>query len=1493
MRKRVFSWALVLLLLFGMLSSGIRAEEAPAASVTVYMTVSSQGVLAKTADGSVMANREVTVQDVNGDGIFSYNEALKAAHEQYNSADGYRAEEGAYGLSVTRVWGIDSYNCVFYTNHTALSVNVGEATVSQGDYLVASINQDNQYYSDHYTYFDTNAKTVNAGEEFSLTLRSPMYAGTSGVPDVMISTQREGSEMTEEAGMTDAQGTVSLSFAEPGTYYVSASGTIQDDIPDYTQTPDENWNYPTIKHDCPIIAPVCVVTVRQVPSIVSAVLTDENGMKLTETDGVYLVPDNVKTVLITIDCQDAEVTINGNAAVSQETYSFVPVYDENGECGIEVIAYYEESNQVRVEYVLRKSGIPETVPVILEQPKDQEWIQNADAENALMVTIQEVNPGDTVTYSWYQCEEKKAEGGTLLESSVSEDGRTSFCTPATDEIGNRYYYCLIIKTAQDGSVTMTYSEVATVSVTRDDFEGEGDEEHPYLLSTAEDLEKLYDLVAAGKNMEGMYFRMTADIVLEADWKSIGIQRPGTSNTGKGKNILPFSGVFDGGGHTLTVAKGGQPLFGYVREATVKNLNIYGEYIAEDGLVANYTVDYGADGSYGSGCPHVIDIENVTIKSGTVIRGNGLLGGYASGSNTVNIVGCTVETGVKIGWDAETDAPVRDSYLGSLAGQFNGTVTNCVSYADVYGVEGIGGLVGGKGQAMGPCTITNSSFHGTVNAAGEYAGGILAMGYYSTSAPNTQGATIENCYCTGVISGKDKVGGIFGGEAVQAQAWSEADVRNNHFYGTVRTSEGTNVGGIIGYMRSLNRYNRIENNYYREGCGAVRGIGGVLYVDTDAVERGWTASGSTYYMNTSVDSLKLIKEETDPEGRFTSISKTDMNREDDPLGVDADRLAKAMSDARFADGTVRNSLNEETSSLHNWLQGDGYPVHSSVPIVYKLEVVGEYKTEYRIGEELDLTGLILTGVWSDGSTSQLAPDDLEINGYDPSRQGEQTVTILFQSASAQLNVIVRAPEQTISVVVSILGDRLHDSVADGEIHTLSGGNLEKWVDELVLTVASDATVKDALEMALAANDMTYSNPTGSYVESITRNGIVLAQLSNGAASGWMYTLNGKYPELGMHQQSLKNGDIIVLHYTDDYSKEYYGPSQEENPGESKNAETVYRETGDYLETQGTPGVGSIGGEWMALGLLRSDRELAKDYYKNAAQYIQENINDQERLHASKSTENARMILALTAAGYDVSNIEGHNLLKGLTEMSYLCKQGVNGPIWALIAFECHDYKIPAGGDVSRERLIAYILSEQYESGGWALSGEEADPDVTAMAIAALAPYVPSNADVKAALEKAIECLSDMQNEDGSFGSWEVVNSESCAQVIVALTSVGVNPATDPRFIKNGRSVVDALCSFATEDGGFAHSSGGERDAMATEQGYCALSAYFRFLNGKTALYDMSDVVLKTGTADKPDKPGAPSTGDDRPVGGYAVLLMVGILGAAAISVLKKHGEKADI
>ena len=303
---------------------------------------------------------------------------------------------------------------------------------------------------------------------------------------------------------------------------------------------------------------------------------------------------------------------------------------------------------------------------------------------------------------------------------------------------------------------------------------------------------------------------------------------------------------------------------------------------------------------------------------------------------------------------------------------------------------------------------------------------------------------------------------------------------------------------------------------------------------------------------------------------------------------------------------------------------------------------------------------------------------------------------------------------------------------------------------------------------------------------------------------------------------------------------------EAPSDPADWKTPYRKTQTYLKSAvPNPTVNSVKGEWAIIGLARSDASMSTNYYSSyydkVVAYVDSHINAAGQLHTIKSTDNSRVALAVTAIGKDPRNVGSHNLLTALNDVDYVNQQGVNGPIWALLALDSKNYDAPG-----REDLIASILSQQFEDGGWAVTPEgsapvtTADVDMTAMAIQALAPYYNTRKDVKDAVDKALVCLSRKQLDDGRFQSWGTTNSESAAQVVVALSALGIDADKDSRFVKSSNSALDGLLYFAVETGGFGHDDK-VVNQMATEQAYYALAAYDRFSRKANRLYDMRDVV----------------------------------------------------
>ena len=294
-----------------------------------------------------------------------------------------------------------------------------------------------------------------------------------------------------------------------------------------------------------------------------------------------------------------------------------------------------------------------------------------------------------------------------------------------------------------------------------------------------------------------------------------------------------------------------------------------------------------------------------------------------------------------------------------------------------------------------------------------------------------------------------------------------------------------------------------------------------------------------------------------------------------------------------------------------------------------------------------------------------------------------------------------------------------------------------------------------------------------------------------------------------------------------------------------SEYLKKALANIKKTVPTPQVGSVSGEWAVLGLARGNASVTNSYYDGyydrVVAYVKENINSNEQLDSNKSTENSRIILALTAIGEDPTSVGGHNLLTALNDLTFVKKQGSNGPIWALLAVDSGNYEY-----TKRSQLIEAILADRTEDGGWTYGEGGADADMTAMAIQALAPYNDDeHPAVKSAISTALNLLSGMQNDDGGFSSMGYRNCESSAQVVVALSALRLDANTDSRFVKNGYSVLDNLLSYEQEDGSFWHLLDGSQgvNQMSAEQGTYALVAYDRHVKGKHSLYDMTDVVKR--------------------------------------------------
>ncbi len=314
---------------------------------------------------------------------------------------------------------------------------------------------------------------------------------------------------------------------------------------------------------------------------------------------------------------------------------------------------------------------------------------------------------------------------------------------------------------------------------------------------------------------------------------------------------------------------------------------------------------------------------------------------------------------------------------------------------------------------------------------------------------------------------------------------------------------------------------------------------------------------------------------------------------------------------------------------------------------------------------------------------------------------------------------------------------------------------------------------------------------------------------------------------------------------------------------KSASDALFNTRDYLlKTVKNPQVDFIGGEWAVMALARldmTDNNIPKGYFDTYYQNLVKTVQDKKGiLEERKYTTYSRVVLALTAIGKDPTNVGGYNLLEKLGDYDKVIWQGINGSIFALLALDSGKYDVPtakgATTQATRQMYVDDILSKQLSDGGFALSGTKADPDITGMALQALAKY-QNQKKVKDATEKALNCISKIWKEEGTFATVGTPTSESVSQVLMGLMELRID-LKEARFVRSdGRTILDALLDYYIKDNGFKHTDdAASGNAMATEQAFYALVNYARYQEGKTTFYDMSDVA-KTGD----DTPGENTTG----------------------------------
>lgn len=1102
MKKRFLAFLLTFAMIFSMMPLTAFAD-GPAADATVYLTVSDEGNIAEANDGTPMAAKAVTVKDLDEDGNLTVDEALIAAHEAYNSADGYTAS----GSMVSKLWGKETYNNLFFVNDKGLTTGVTVDAVKDGDYVVAAIMKDSTSWSDWYAGFDTNTKDVYANEEFTLTLEGHLgmaYEEADLVDEplenMQIGTWGEEGFVPVEGKTTDSNGQVTLSFDTAGQYIVTASGTANGVATDYnlmnlggdpavygtmdfetaesfvayTETDYGDGPYPAdeikyvdfwewnenpdnytdyyvlhsnkIINECPIIAPVCIVNVQELPDASFTVPADAQ-LFVGEKDKHY-VPFTEKTATTVVNNGDNTKTYYFDLT-NNKTYNFrVSGEDYVTNAG----TFRKTANYSKVITVADLQPEGKTKNTV-----DHDVTSN-NGYNVADIYLN-INPQGYLKMSGvddtYQIVNLR---NWEIVNSTSDN---YFIEPD-------YHYYVIDENGQASEDVVTIDENGLITA-----KGNGT---AIVLVT-------YDAINVNSAAGGSFFgaiwpENTGVFVVSVGAEDSGIDTGMTINEGKNTNAETGKQALDALDAELDV--------------------IY--FVGETG---EYSFTPGT-----AGCS--VAVANPQVTDTMSFNGFKTVNANADGSYTVpltegrNIVKISkgdkyeyqVITAKEISYTVNNGEPVKPGDTINIV--FDTLYHPANKLASVYNMSAIvvyDNVSGYEGQMAGS-TLNQYSF---------------------ASSDNAQ--TVNNIITKSVDN--------WGTASYKKQA--DLTVPENYSSDTFTLSGGQLIA--VGYG---------------DPYGNHRGI-----TLTDGKAPSFNASAKEGFFAQLPDIEIPI---TITESALESISLTTDGVKTNYFAGDTFDTTNLVVTAKYEDGKTQTTenytvspsvLTEDTKEVVITYKDKTATISVEVtPLEVKsIEVTTPpTKTEYKEGELFDPTGMVVTAIYNSGAEAETY--DYE---YSPKRElttadTEMTITYIGENAGdavAPVTTSIKVNKASggstsskITVSFTLLGDSKHDSSSDGEVHTLKYGNLETWIAKTDITVEKGSLTIDVITKALSMAGIPYTNPTDEYIDSVKG----LEAFDNGPNSGWMYTLNGKYPQVAVNEQVVKDGDKIVLHYTDDWTVE---------------------------------------------------------------------------------------------------------------------------------------------------------------------------------------------------------------------------------------------------------------------------------------------------------------------------------------------------------------------
>lgn len=318
-----------------------------------------------------------------------------------------------------------------------------------------------------------------------------------------------------------------------------------------------------------------------------------------------------------------------------------------------------------------------------------------------------------------------------------------------------------------------------------DLEGSGEADDPYKIKNNSDFNKLlYALSEDNSHACGIYFKQTADI----NWIMMEM------NKNRGLASETFGGCYDGGNYSINDVSytGSNDSEKDVKIGLFKELSAGAEI---KNLSVNMHISYAAD------CI-------------------GIIAGYAGGNanlENITITGAITQCG---------------SNVGGLVGQSDGDVTikNCQTNVSINANgENIGGAIGNAAALVKVDTFQTMKLKANFSVVGgSCVGGVIGKatgGKFTISGVRLNHSTdSENASVIGVQAESDCVGGIVG---YVPTTQSSNSIKSSSVILSIKSDNGSNVGGFIGKLLSTQPFTISENCSYSGEVSGLSSVGGLI------------------------------------------------------------------------------------------------------------------------------------------------------------------------------------------------------------------------------------------------------------------------------------------------------------------------------------------------------------------------------------------------------------------------------------------------------------------------------------------------------------------------------------------------------------------------------------------------------------------------------------------------------------------------------------------